>query len=47
MVVAEWNAKPPEDCGIPDLLFDAAGDAIEDDSAFVGERVYPWVDRPE
>ena len=46
MVVAEWDAKPPEDCGIPDLLFDAAGDTIEDDSAFVGERVYPWVDRP-
>ncbi len=46
MVVAEWSARPPDDCGIPDLLFDAAGDAIEDDSAFVGERVYPWVDRP-
>jgi hypothetical protein len=46
MVVAEWDTTPPEDCGIPDLLFDAAGDGIEDDSAFVGLRVYPWVDRP-
>lgn len=44
MVVAEWDDRPPQDCGIPDLLFDAAGEAIQDDSAFVGERVYPWPD---
>jgi hypothetical protein len=44
MVVVEWDNRPPEDCGIPDLLFDAAGDAIEDDTAFVGQRVYPWPD---
>jgi hypothetical protein len=47
MVVAEWDDRPPEDaCGIPDLLFDSAGDAIEDDTAFIGRRVYPWPDRP-
>ena len=47
MVVAEWDARPSDDSGgIADLLFDAAGDAIADDSAFVGQRVYPWVDRP-
>jgi hypothetical protein len=46
MVVAEWDDRPPEDCGIPDLLFDAAGDTISDDSAFMGQRVYPLPDRP-
>ena len=46
MVVAEWDARPPKDSGIPDLLFDVAGDAIAEDSAFVGQRVYPWPDRP-
>jgi hypothetical protein len=47
MVVAEWDSRPPKDCGIPDLLFDAAGDAIADDSVIIGRRVYPWPDRPE
>lgn len=47
MVVVEWDDRPSEDgSGIPDLLFDAAGNAIEDDTAFVGRRVYPWPDRP-
>jgi hypothetical protein len=47
MVVAEWDERPAEDFGgIPDLLFDAAGDTIEEDSAFVGHRIYPWPDRP-
>ncbi len=47
MVLAEWDEQPSDDAsGIPDLLFDAAGDAIDDDTAFIGQRVYPWPDRP-
>jgi hypothetical protein len=47
MIVAECDTRPTEDfLGIPDLLFDAAGDTIEDDSAFIGQRVYPWMDNP-
>lgn len=45
MVVAEWSDKPPADCGIPDVLHAAAGEAISDDSAVTGYRVYPWRDR--
>lgn len=45
LVVVEWAERPPEDTGIPDILFTAAGDVIEDDSAFTGQRVYPWPDR--
>ncbi len=42
MVVAEWAEQPPADTGIPDVLFDAAGDTITDDTAVTGRRVYPW-----
>ncbi len=46
MVVAEWAGPPPADSGIPDVLHAAAGEAIVDDSAISGSRVYPWPGRP-
>ncbi|MSP03598.1 MAG: hypothetical protein EXR07_21550 [Acetobacteraceae bacterium] len=46
MVVAEWAEQPPRDLGIPDILHSVAGEAISDDTAFTGHRVYPWPDRP-
>ena len=45
MIVIEWEAKPVSGQEISGLLFEAAGDAITNDDAFDGERLYPWPDR--
>lgn len=42
LVLAEWDQPPPDDTGIPDVLFTAAGEGITDDSALTARRLYPW-----
>jgi hypothetical protein len=44
IVITEWTARP--DVDLPAMIRATLGEAVPELDGFIGQRVYPWPDRP-